>query len=190
MGVFWGLEDKNKDLHSLHRVLFETYKYRVYKTAYFIMKNEDDAKDIVQDAFITAFSKLEQLREKDKFGSWICTIACNLAKDKYNKKKKEICMEDEEQIFLQGREYVSLNLPEEILEKKELNAHIREQIQGLKHHYSEILYLYYYCDMSYEEISIALNLNLGTVKTRLFRAKKLLKDSLKLVQEERESCYE
>ncbi|SHJ59964.1 RNA polymerase sigma-70 factor, ECF subfamily [Geosporobacter subterraneus DSM 17957] len=192
MGIFSGLKDRKSEALSLHRVLFETYRNKVYKTAYFIVKNEDDAKDIVQDTFVIAFSKLEQLRDTEKFEAWLCTIACNLAKDRYNKNKREICMADEDQILAWGYDNhkFGFELPEDILEKKEVQAYIREQIKGLKHHYSEVLYLYYYCDLSYEEISKALNLNIGTVKTRLFRAKNILKDSLQGMQLEKEGSHE
>ena len=192
VGILSELKGRKYDDLSLHRVLFETYRSKVYKTAYYIVKNEDDAKDIVQDTFVIAFSKLEQLRDKDKFEPWICTIACNLAKDKYNKNKREICLADEDQILASSHDNskFSFELPEDVLEKKEFNAHIREQILGLKRHYSEVLYLYYYYDLSYEEISKALNINIGTVKTRLFRAKHILKDSLQSVWVEKEDSHE
>ncbi|MTI54281.1 MAG: RNA polymerase sigma factor [Geosporobacter ferrireducens] len=192
VGIFSGLKDRKSDTLSLHKILFETYRSKVYKTAYYIVKNEDDAKDIVQDTFVIAFSKLEQLRDKEKFESWLCTIACNLAKDKYNRNKREICMAEEDQILAYSHDNnkYGFELPEEVLEKKEINHHIREQILSLKHHYSEVLYLYYYCDLSYEEISKALNLNIGTVKTRLFRAKHILKNSLRSIQVEKEGSHE
>ncbi|MEJ8554631.1 RNA polymerase sigma factor [Tepidibacter sp. Z1-5] len=179
MGIFF--KRKKQDEVELYKILFETYNKKVYRVAYYILKNEEDAKDIVQDTFIQAFNKIDTLKDKDKdkFESWICTIAANLSKAQYNKRKKELLVEDDSKIIPFLCDDTDLDLPENILENKELNSYILEQINSLDSHYRQVLILYYYLEQSYEEISKSLDISIGTVKSRLHRAKSLIKDNLK-----------
>lgn len=177
MGIFF--KRKKQDEVELYKILFETYNKKVYRVAYYILKNEEDAKDIVQDAFIQAFSKIDTLTDKGKFESWICTIAANLSKNQYNKKKKELLVEDDSKIIPFLYNDTDLDLPENILENRELNKYILEQINSLDSHYKQVLILYYYLEQSYDEISKSLDISIGTVKSRLYRAKSLIKDNIK-----------
>lgn len=72
----------------------------------------------------------------------------------------------------------SFNLPDSLLINKEFRAKLLEQINQLPSQYKEVIHLYYYSDLSYEEISKVTGDSIGTVKSRLFRAKKTLKESL------------
>lgn len=170
-----GDKRKKEEVHS-YKILFETYKSKVYRIAYYIVKNEQDAKDIVQEAFTIAYIKKDTLRDLSKFESWICTIACNLAKDKYNKRKKEILTDDYEKVIPLSIETEFVEIPEDSLEKKELKSKIREHINNLDSHYREVIVNYYYLELTYEEISKVLGISVGTVKSRIFRAKNIIKD--------------
>lgn len=170
-----GDKRKKEEVHS-YKILFETYKSKVYRIAYYIVKNEQDAKDIVQEAFTIAYIKKDTLRDLSKFESWICTIACNLAKDKYNKRKKEILTDDYEKVIPLSIETEFVEIPEDSLEKKELKSKIREHINNLDSHYREVIVNYYYLELTYEEISKVLGVSVGTVKSRIFRAKNIIKD--------------
>lgn len=170
-----GDKRKKEEVHS-YKILFEMYKSKVYRIAYYIVKNEQDAKDIVQEAFTIAYIKKDTLRDLSKFESWICTIACNLAKDKYNKRKKEILTDDYEKVIPLSIETEFVEIPEDSLEKKELKSKIREHINNLDSHYREVIVNYYYLELTYEEISKVLGVSVGTVKSRIFRAKNIIKD--------------
>jgi RNA polymerase sigma-70 factor (ECF subfamily) len=175
MGIFF---KKNKnDESDLYKILFETYHKKVYKIAYYMTGNEHDAKDIVQDTFIKAFDKIDTLKDKDKFESWICTIACNLAKNKFRKSEREMLIDDNNKIVSLFFEE-DINLPDKYLEDKQFREYILEQINDLDGHYKQILISYYYLDLSYDEISKALDISIGTVKSRLYRAKGILKSKL------------
>lgn len=169
---------KKQDEIRLYKILFESYNKKVYKVAYYILNNEEEAKDIVQDTFIQAFNKIDTLKDKDKFESWICAIAANLSKAKYNKKKKELLVQDDSEIIPFLYYDKSLDSPEDILENKELKSCIMEQINSLDNHYKQVVVLYYYLEQSYEEISKSLDISIGTVKSRLYRAKASIKEKL------------
>lgn len=170
-----GDKRKKEEVHS-YKILFEMYKSKVYRIAYYIVKNEQDAKDILQEAFTIAYIEKDTLRDLSKFESWICTIACNLAKDKYNKRKKEILTDDYEKVIPLSIETEFVELPEDFLEKKELKSKIREHINNLDSRYREVIVNYYYLELTYEEISKVLSISVGTVKSRIFRAKNIIKD--------------
>ena len=137
----------------------------------------DAYKDIVQEAFTIAYNKMDTLKDLGKFESWICTIACNLAKDKYNKKKREIPTDDYEKIIQLSTETYFIEHVE-FLEKKEIKANIRKHINNLDSHYREVIVQYFYLEKTYEEISKDLNISIGTVKSRIFRAKNILKNKI------------
>ena len=190
------LSDKQDSIDlSFFKVLFETYNKKVYRVAFYIIKNEQDAKDIVQEAFTIAFNKIHTLNDKSKFENWICKIACNLAKERYKKNKREVLTDNYENVVSYIEAKKGIICQEDEIEKKELKDYMLKQINSLKTHYREVLLLYYYLDMSYEEISSFLNVNIGTIKSRLARAKQLLKGNIiednenqnKLLLEERGS---
>lgn len=169
---------KNIDESKPFRILFDSYKSKVYKIAYYILKNEDDAKEILQEAFIKAFDKIDTLKEYSSFEGWIVRIAFNLAIERYNKNKKEILVDDHDRIISFFTPGIT-ETPEGLLLSKESQEHIRDEIRNLKSYYREVILLYYYAELNYEEISELLNVNIGTVKSRLFRAKEQLRLRLK-----------
>ncbi|WP_334292591.1 RNA polymerase sigma factor [Alkaliphilus peptidifermentans] len=173
----------NKRDENFFKILFETYNKKVYKIAYYILKNEQDAKDTVQEAFINAYRKIDTLKEHDKFGSWISTIALNIARDKYKARKNEVLTDEYENIITFGD--FTEELQEDIVIRKELNLELLEQINQLKYHYREVIFLYYYLELSYEEISQCLEVSLGTVKSRLSRAKLILKKKILASEKEK-----
>lgn len=173
------LNTKNEfKIVELQKIFFKTYKNKIYKIAYGVVMNEHDAKDIVQDTIIKAAEKINQLNDIDKLESWICSIAYNLARQKYNRNKRNILIEDSYTMDCFINNSQQTYLTEDLLEKKEFRKNILKHMACLKNHHSQILYLYYFLDLSYEEISTFLGISIGTVKSRLYRAKELLKSKL------------
>ncbi len=176
--LFFKPRNKKDESLNYFKPLFQTYKNKIYRVSYGILHNEADSKDVVQDTFITAFEKFDELRDKEKFEKWITVIACNYAKTKYTKKKRELLVEDNDKIIPLIDTNQIFNLPHEQFIKNEINQKIMEHISSLNNHYREVIHLYYYADLSYEEISNVLGENIGTVKSRLYRAKQSLRDKL------------
>ncbi|SHJ87590.1 RNA polymerase sigma-70 factor, ECF subfamily [Geosporobacter subterraneus DSM 17957] len=173
VGFFQRKNQVDKEL--LLKMLFDTHKEKVYRIAYSILKNEYDAKDVVQDTFITVYEKIGELRDKERITSWICTIACNMAKAKYNKRKREVLFDIEDKVIPFKDVSEDFNIPEQLLLQKEFREYLLNYIADLSNPHAEVLQLYYFADLSYEEISKALAISMGTVKSRISRGKDYLK---------------
>lgn len=139
------------------------YRYQFYITAYALLKNEADAEDAVCNAILNGYEHLEQLKNPKKFKSWMLTIVKNEA--------LKICRKRME---LPGDESVEQMLPPSYDNHNEL----WDIVQTLKEEYRIVIVLFYYNDLSLREISEVLDISVGTVKSRLNRGKKLLKDAL------------
>lgn len=145
--------------------VYQQYFERVYKTVFYILKNEEMAKDATQETFIKAFKKLYQIRDCSKLEAWITTIATRTAIDIYNKNKKTKTIEyidDEYGVFINNQG----------IEKVDLETYLNQ----LNPEHQQILVLKYLEDLSEKEIAKFLKVKLGTVKSRLSRAKKRLLD--------------
>lgn len=139
------------------------YRYQLYIVAYAILKNEDDAQDAVCSAILKGYEHREQLKFLHKFKPWMITITRNEA---LHIKKKRLELPGDEKI-------------ESLLEP--VRDHYNELwdcIQRLPEEFRLTIILFYYNELSLKDISRILNVPLGTVKSRLSRGKKLLKQAL------------
>jgi len=156
------------------RVLFEAYYKRTFAVAYNILRRRENAEDITQDAFIKAFQNLHQLQDETKFGAWLAVIASNLARN-YLKREKKILLTDE------LPEIRSASVPndteEEVMRSLEVDR-VRAAVRTLPPEQYQVIVLQYYYDLKVDEIAAMLNIRTGTVKSRLFRARQKLADSL------------
>ena len=161
--------------------LVARYEGKLHRYARYILGNEADAKDIVQETFIKAFVNLKSFNTAKKFSSWIYRIAHNEAINRLKKNKKMVLSLDLDffDSLLSG---VSSSVggdpndPLEEYEKDELKREVGNGLSKLSLKYREVITLYYLQDKSYEEISDILRVPLGTVGTRMNRGKKLLKE--------------
>lgn len=164
---------------SLYYILFQAYGSTIYKIAYSYVKNEHDAKDIVQDTFVKAIDNIHTLRDKSKFETWLCKIAINLSKSKLENNKKLYFIDSNDKYEYLTSKNNENYFTEDVIITQELNSIIYDQINQLDEKYKSIIYLYYYIGLSYEEISCDLDINIGTVRSRLYRAKAILASRLK-----------
>ncbi|MBE1556249.1 RNA polymerase sigma factor [Sporosarcina limicola] len=167
--------------HEAEKTIFDKYYERVYYAAYYVIKDPDLAQDILQETFMKAFKNMHKVHDEEKIGAWLSTIATRTAIDYYRrmKKRNEFVIED----VLMDTEYVATYLDhistvETVLEEAQLKAILLEEIDKLKPDHREAVILYYLHDLRYEEIAELLDMNIATVKTRVFRAKKKLKESI------------
>ncbi|MDE6725185.1 MAG: RNA polymerase sigma factor [Ruminiclostridium sp.] len=133
----------------------------------FKISNRQDAKDIIQETCLTAYLKYPALKNQDSFKPWLISIAKNKCNDYYRKKAQamEVPLDAlNETVFAKG-----------LCGIKETNA-VRDTLELLGDKEKQIIYLYYFKELSQEEISERLNLPLGTVKSRLHYAKKSFKE--------------
>lgn len=149
----------------------------VYSVCVKMLKHEQDAQDAAQETFIKAFTSLASFRGESRFSVWLYRMASNVCIDMLRKNapaEVSLSAEDDEG----GERELELPdtrcLPENELEKKELREAVREGLMRLPPESRQILVLREIGGESYEEISASLGLDLGTVKSRLFRARKKL----------------
>ena len=156
---------KDKELY-LEIVL--RYQEKLLRYAINLIQDRPKAEDAVQESFIKAFINLNSFNLKMKFSSWIYRIVHNQVMNEFNKNKKELPLLDNVD-FDSGK-----NL-EIDLTKKEIQERVNRCISKISVMYSEPLTLYYIEEKSYEEISDILRLPVGTVGTRINRAKVMMK---------------
>lgn len=153
--------------------LYEQFSEDIYKIVYYISKDPDIAEEILQETFIKAYVKLDTLKNRDSVKPWLISIASNLTKKKLRTMSRN-------RVFyynsLEDFDYLISNSSSNNIDQMIVKEHLKECINSLEADFREILVLYYYDQLSYEEIAEKLNIRLGTVKSRLSRAKKKLKE--------------
>lgn len=149
-------------------------------TAYKVTGNEYSAEDASQDAFVTAWIKLDALREREKFGSWVCTIAKNRAKDlviHYKNAAADISLDLLENTEVTSSDISGLAdmLSLEKLCEEERDKRLHEAVEELSEKIRETVILHYFEGMSVTDISQKLGIPEGTVKWRLNEGRKQLR---------------
>jgi len=151
-----------------------------------IVRNPDEAQDLVQETFMKAFNALASYRSEYRFSTWLYKIAANCAIDFVRKKRIEALSLDRPIETKDGQ--VEFELPdrtwdpERNLVRKQKLQSIDEAIDSLPDKYREVIIYRHRDDKSYEEIADILNTPVGTVKARIFRARELLKKKLKSIR--------
>ncbi|WP_127532264.1 RNA polymerase sigma factor [Paenibacillus kobensis] len=152
--------------------LLREIETHVYRTAYYILNNEQDAMDAAQEALIRIYTKITSYEEKAQFKTWIQRIVTNICIDKFRRNKPTISIEEHELVF---REKSSV---EEDVISTYVADDIRKAIDMLPEHHRAVVVLRYLQDFSYNEIADSLDLPLNTVKSYLFRARQQLQTLL------------
>ncbi|MEM7183950.1 MAG: sigma-70 family RNA polymerase sigma factor [Spirochaetota bacterium] len=162
---------KNGD-KSAYVELVTPFRERLFRKAKSMVKDDDDAEDIVQDSMISGYKSINKFRAEAGVYTWLYRIVVNKSKDLLTKRKKESekPIEENENQFIDNR--VSY---EKKLELSEESNYLISKINELDEIYRQVIELRYFEEMSYADISKVLNCNVGTVKSRLFKAKELLK---------------
>lgn len=167
------------DQQAFNRLVMH-YQTPIYNLAFNYLKHTEEAKDITQDIFVTVHRSLESLKDEAKFKSWLFQIAVNHCRNRYKSLKRKGFFSshslDDPDSYLQ---LSSGESPERETERTNTIKVIRTAIAGMPEQEKEIILLRDIQELSYEEISDALDLPLGTVKSRLNRARLALKDKLK-----------
>jgi RNA polymerase sigma-70 factor (ECF subfamily) len=164
----------NKRKKHFEEYISVVYK-ELYKFIYSIIKNQNLAEDMLQQTLLKAYEKFDTIQDIEKFKSWIFTIGKNESLSWIRKYNREIPSEAAYLELLGGS---SEDIPAELLIKREINEQVKESIKMLNAVDQEVIYLRYYYDLSLNEISLILNLNVNTVKTKHKRAKEKIYNHL------------
>lgn len=161
--------------------LVKRYEGKVYTIAYRFTGNHADAGDLAQEAFIKAFQALRSFRGDASFATWLYRIASNVCRDELRRqhRQKKVSLEE---VMAQPGGNPSLVAggpsPQECLERNEIQELIQSQLDSLSGDHRLILVMREIQGLSYEEIAAALDCTLGTVKSRLSRARQTLKQKV------------
>jgi len=159
-------------------LLVQRHQRRVFNMVLRMLQDYDDASEITQEAFLAAWQGLSSFRGEARFATWLYRIAYNCALKQLERRKRERSLQaamEAEQIL---EEVNKQKQAEDILELRARQAMVREQMEKLPAKYRSVLILRHLQEMTYEEMADILTMPIGTIKTHLFRARRLLKERL------------
>ena len=165
------------------RLLLKKHQSAIYHVIFKLVRNREDCRDLVQETFTKAFCSLSSYKKEYRFTTWLYKIAANCSIDHLRKKKVDAFSLDRPLETKEGS--VSLELPdwsynpESDLDSRQKRISIDEAIESLPKKYKEVIIYRHKQDKSYQEIAKILEVPVGTVKARIFRARELLKKKLK-----------
>ena len=165
------------DANAFETLVLE-YEKNVYNIALRMTGNSEDAADMTQEAFIKAYNSLQSFRGDSKFSVWLYRIVSNVCLDFLRSKNRRptvsLSVEDDDGEDAQLDVADESQSPELLLDRKLTRDSVRRVLDSLPPDYRQILLLREIQGLSYDEIAQALSLEVGTVKSRIFRARKRL----------------
>jgi len=186
------------NLHEF-RILVRKYKKLVYHIVVRFVSNKADQEELGQEIFIKIYENLPSFQFKSKLSTWIDKIAYHTCLN-YLRKKKTIFYENgklnkkheydtKKSGFMAIDEIPSHTvLPDDIIQQDQISSFLQKEINRLPFHYRQVITLYHLDDMSQQEIAEIMDLPIGTVKSYIFRARRLLKDRLLAKYSKEELC--
>jgi RNA polymerase sigma-70 factor, ECF subfamily len=169
--------------HDLFYRLIQPYERRVYSAAFAILRNIADAEDVAQEAMLKALKHIRQFRAEARFSTWLIQITVNEARMRRRKDHAEIMEPIMDELDKEGnytpRDFADWReIPIETLERKEIRQQLAEALASLGEKYREVFVLRDMQHLSIEETAKALGISAASVKTRLLRARLMLRDLL------------
>ncbi|MFD2628007.1 RNA polymerase sigma factor [Oceanobacillus kapialis] len=159
---------------SEYQVIYNMFYNRIYRRAFYIIQDNFLAQDATQDTFLTGFVNLESVKNKDRMGEWLTTIVTRKAIDIIRKQRAWNGVPTKNE-YLEIATDTTIMTIENIVENKLLSEELMNQLSGLRDNHREILILKYIHGLKDKEISKQLRIKEGTVKSKIFRAKKALR---------------
>lgn len=167
-------------------VLVERHQKKMLNIAYRMMGNYDEACDITQEAFLSAYKSIKKFKAESKFSTWLFRIVVNYSKNRLKQlrnigQREGVSIDDLGEIKIGGalcQSSANEANPGAQMERREREAQVQKCIISLDEEYREVLVLRDIQGLSYDEIKDILKIPEGTVKSRLSRARNALKDCL------------
>lgn len=169
--------------------LMARYETRVYNLAYRLLGNAEDASDIAQETFLRVYRAMSRFRGHSTLHTWIHRIVVNLCLDEIKKKKRQPCLVQEAAFDEESAESLIERIPDETADpeawalSQERQLIVRQAIASLPPHHRSVLVLFDLEGLTYQEIAEVLQISVGTVKSRLNRARLALKEKMEPYQE-------
>jgi RNA polymerase sigma-70 factor, ECF subfamily len=176
-------KSQSGDVESFE-LLINAYDKRAYNIAYRVMGNEENAKDMAQEALLRVFRSIKDFKGQSSFSTWLYRVVTNVCLDELRRRKNEKYVSMDSTIQTDSGElHMELcsdkETPESVYERVEQRELITKAINELNEDYKSVIVLRDIQGFSYEEISNMLDCSLGTVKSRINRARNMLRERLK-----------
>src|SRR2546422_976497 len=156
--------------------LVARHRDKIYARAFSMMRNEDEAVDLSQEAWVKGWQRLKQFQGESSFVTWMTRIVINLCLDQLRKQKRfraeSVEQLDEESGGVERQMPVVVPNPTERLERIELRQRIDRALGQLSHEHRTALILHEFEDLEYKEIAKRMGCSIGTVMSRLFYARR------------------
>ena len=158
--------------------LVARHRDKIYARAFSMMRSEDEAVDLSQEAWVKGWQRLKQFQGESSFSTWMTRIVINLCLDELRKQKRHrsesIEQMDEESGGVERQMPAVTFNPTERLERGELRQRIDRALSQLSHEHRTVLVLHEFEEMEYKEIAKTMGCSIGTVMSRLFCARRKL----------------
>jgi RNA polymerase sigma-70 factor, ECF subfamily len=180
--------------HDAFRVLVERHSHSVFRLAYRMTGNQQDAEEVVQEAFLRAYQKLEQFAERANFGTWVYRIASNYAIDRMRQRKSEdsrrapavrAAEQGDVEVDVMTLVPDSAPTPERLAQSNQLAAHMRRALAELSPAERTAFVMRHWGGSGIEEIAAALESSSSAAKNTVFRAVQKLRQALGPFMEQR-----
>jgi RNA polymerase sigma-70 factor (ECF subfamily) len=156
---------------ELFRLLVNRYQKIVYGMGMSFFHNSEDASDFTQEVFLKVYRNLPRFEGRSRFSTWLYTIAYNTAVNSVNRRKEYLSFAEDETVQ-------DGDTPERLLLRAALREAVGIAVRGLPDRYRICVDLFFFYDRSYQEIEAITGYPVNTIKSHVFRAKKLLREKL------------
>jgi len=176
------------DTEAFEQLVFR-HRDKIYARAMLMMRNEEEALDLSQEAWVKAWQRLHQFQGDSSFATWMTRIVINLCLDQIRRQKKtrseSIEQLEEDAGGVERQMPVEIINPTEGLEKTELRRRIDEAMSKLTDAHRAVLIMHEFDGLQYKEIADRIGISIGTVMSRLFYARRRLASLLQSLRRER-----
>lgn len=171
------LEQARKGDKQAFGKLIEAYQGPVYNLAYRMLNNAREAEEAAQEAFIRVYTRIDSYNPKHKFSTWVLSITSNYCIDLIRKRRAILLSIDEPLPAHPSLMSEKEAGPENQAVSAEIETQVQELLQTLPEEYRQAVVLRYWYEYSYEEIAETMQTSVSAIKSRLFRARRLLAQS-------------
>lgn len=163
--------------------IVNSYKNRIFGMAYKFTNDYDETQDLAQEVFLKVYRQIKNFRGDSKLSTWIYRISVNTCLDWKKKKNRLKSINFSSMVNEENKDQTidikdESMLPDEVILKGEDQKQVHKLIYELSDKYKTVLIMYHFNEMSYSDIATALNIPQRTVETRLYRARRMLKDKI------------
>jgi RNA polymerase sigma-70 factor, ECF subfamily len=153
------------------RELVDRYRQRIYGLCCRILRDTEDAEDAAQEAFVKAYRRLDSFRGDSQFFTWLYRVATNVANDHYQARRRRRTVESSDVAIREPVRHDDRERPDRALERQDLREVARRALDRVPPLFRTVLVLREYENLEYREIAEVLDISVGTVMSRLFRAR-------------------